>query len=407
MKMIKKEIAEFPIIYANSRPIGRIAVGWGVHTTAADECKAAGIKKALIVSTGLKGTGIVAEIDGILKAGGVSTEIYDKVTSNPKDVEVMKGYEIFKTAGCDGVVSVGGGSSHDCGKAIRAVACNEGRFIIDFAIYIDGILRKQKVKSNKITIPQISVNTTAGTGAESTLVAVITDTTNHKKQGIEMEGAPCTAALIDPLLIRLMPRQIAAWTGWDAFTHAFESFTSRIRSPYTRAIQLGTIQMISENLREFVNNRMNQAACETMCWAESMGSIGMNFGGGGGIVHGLGGGLNNLTDCHHGQANAVVTVPAERYNESSCPDRFAEMAKAMGVDIRGMSRMQAADKWFDEVERFLSDLNIETGHLHDRFGIQHESLEGIASGYGKSVGSQGNPRDYNFEETMGILESLY
>jgi alcohol dehydrogenase class IV len=404
--VINKEIREFPIIYANSRPIGKIAVGWGVHLTAADECKAAGIKKALIVSTGLKKTGIVDEINSILKNGGISTVVYNKVTSNPKDYEVMEGYKVFKEAECDGVVSVGGGSSHDCGKAIRAVACNDGRYIIDFAIYVEGILRKQRIQSKPITIPQISVNTTAGTGAENTLVAVITDTKNHHKQGIEMDGAPARAALIDPLLIRLMPAEIAAWTGIDAFTHALESFTSRIRSPYTRAIQLGTIQMVAENLREFVFNRMNHVACENMCWAESMGSIGMNFGGGGGIVHGLGGGVNNVTDCHHGFGNAIVLVPAERYNEPACPERFAEMAKAMGVDTRGLTTLQAADKWFDEVERLLSDLNIVTGHLQERFGITHQNLEDFARGYGNSVGSQGNPRDYNYEETLKILESL-
>jgi len=163
---------------------------------------------------------------------------------------------------------------------------------------------------------------------------------------------------------------------------------------------------VAANLREFVYNRMNHAACENMCWAESMGSIGMNFGGGGGIVHGLAGGVNNLTDCHHGFANAIVTLPAEKYNEAACPERFAEMARAMGVDTLGMSRMQAADRWFDEVERMLSDLNIVTGHLQEQLGIKPENLEGIATGYGKSVGSQGNPRDYIFEEIMKILKKL-
>jgi len=404
--MINTEMFQFPIIYANARPIGRIAVGWGVHKTVADECKAVGMKKALIVSTGLKGTGIVDEIDGVLKAGGIATEIHNKVTSNPKDTEVMEGYQIFKETGCDGVVSVGGGSSHDCGKAIRAVASNDGRNIMEFGIVIEGIHRKQRTEYKPITIPQISVNTTAGTGAENTLVAVITDTKTHHKQGIEMEGAPANAALIDPLLVRCMPQHIAAWTGWDAFTHAFESFTSKIRSPYTRYIQLGTIQMVAENLREFVFNPMNHVACENMCWAESMGSIGMNFGGGGGIVHGLGGGINKVTDCHHGFANTVVTVPSERYNESTCPDRFAEMARAMGVDTRGMTVMQAADKWFDEVERMLADLNLETGNLQKRFGLTHKDLEETAAGYGNSVASQGNPRSYDYEETLKILEDM-
>jgi methanol:N,N-dimethyl-4-nitrosoaniline oxidoreductase len=85
--VIDKKIFEFPILY--TLPMGKIALGWGVHETVADECKEANIKKALIITTGLKGTGIVDEIKSILNYHGVATVIYDKVTSNPKDYEVM------------------------------------------------------------------------------------------------------------------------------------------------------------------------------------------------------------------------------------------------------------------------------------------------------------------------------
>ncbi len=123
--MVNKQIFQFPIHY--TVPIGKIAIGWGAHTTVADECKTAGIKKTLITTSGLKGTGIVDEIREILLTGGISTEVFDHITSNPKDHEVMEGYRVFREAGCDGVVSVGGGSSHDCGKAVRGVVANGGR----------------------------------------------------------------------------------------------------------------------------------------------------------------------------------------------------------------------------------------------------------------------------------------
>ena len=122
--MIEKKLYEFPISYTTL--IGKIAIGWGAYETVADECKAAGIKKALITTTGLQGTGIVDEVNQILTSNGITTVIYDKVTSNPKDYEVEEAYNIFKEAGCDGVVSVGGGSSHDCGKGVRAMAANDG-----------------------------------------------------------------------------------------------------------------------------------------------------------------------------------------------------------------------------------------------------------------------------------------
>ena len=172
--MVEKKVFEFPIHYTTV--IGQIAIGWGVHETVADECKAANIKKALIVTTGLKGTGIVDEISGILKAGGISTEIFNRVTSNPKDYEVMEAYKVFKEAECDGVVSVGGGSSHDCGKGVRAVAANDGKYICDMSVHLDPPWMEQIKKSRPVSIPQISVNTTAGTGAESAIGAAIINT---------------------------------------------------------------------------------------------------------------------------------------------------------------------------------------------------------------------------------------
>ncbi len=404
--MINKHISEFPIIYANSNPIGKIAVGWGVHTTVADECKAVNIKKALITTTGLRGTGIVDEIKGILNYNGISTEVYNKVTSNPKDHEVMEAYELFVGTQCDGIVSVGGGSSHDCGKAVRIVAANEGRHICDFAAFVTKPWMKDMLKFKPVGIPQIAVNTTAGTGAESTTPAIIKNTQARAKQGIMVRGAAASVALIDPLLVRLMPANYAAWTGWDALTHAFESFLSRIPVPFTHAIQLGAMQLVAENLREFVYNRMNHKACENMCWAESMAAVGISFGAGGGIVHGIGGGIGSLTDCHHGLSNAVVTLPGERYNEASCPEKFAEMARAMGVDTRGMTRIQAADKWFEEMERFLRDLNIQTGNLYSQFGLQEGDAKEIVSRYEHEFVRQGNPRDFNFEETQQLVKSM-
>jgi alcohol dehydrogenase class IV len=403
--MIDKRVFEFPITYTDQ--VGRIALGWGAHETVADECKAAGIKKALITTTGLKGTGIVEEINQILTSNGVATEIFDKVTSNPKDHEVMDGYKVYREAGCNGVVSVGGGSSHDCGKGIRAVAANDGKYVCDMAVFLDPPWMETMKKQKPVTIPQISVNTTAGTGAESTFCGAIINTKVKAKQLVIVPGLAPSIALIDPYLVRLMPQNLAAWTGFDAFAHAFESCISRMSSGYNPAIMLRVVKLVAENLREFSYNRMNHVACENMCWAESMASVGLGFGGGVGIVHGLGHGLSVLHDCHHGLANAVVTIPLERYNEPSCPNRFAEMAEAMGVDTRGLTKMQAADKWFDETERLLSDLNIRTGNLNEQFGLQKKDVKHIVKWqYANDFASEGNPRDFNFDDCVRLLEDM-
>jgi alcohol dehydrogenase class IV len=402
--MINKQMFQFPITY--TIPIARIAIGWGVHETVADECKALNIKKALIVTTGLKGTGIVDEINQILTTNGVATEIYDKVTSNPKEHEVMEAYNVFKDAECDGVVSVGGGSSHDCGKMVRLVFANDGQNICDFAASVDRPWPEVAAKSKPPTIPQVSVNTTGGTGAEATAAAMVTSKKLRTKLGMLMPALAPNIALVDPLLIRLMPQNIAAWTGYDAFAHGFDSFLSRIQSHFTLAISLWTIKLVSENLREFAHNRMNHVACENMCWAENMMVAGLHLGGGAGIVHGVGHQIGALTDAHHGRINAVVTLPLQRYNEATCPDKFGEMARAMGVDTRGLTKMQAADKWFDEVERLLADLDIKTGHLNEQFGLQEKDLEHIVKICSNDWCSEGNPRAFDHDEYLTLLKGM-
>ena len=402
--MINKQVFEFPIIYTNAIP--RIAFGWGSHETVADECKALKIKKALIVTSGLKGTGVVDEIKQILNYNGVSTEIYDKITSNPKDFQVMEAYKVFKDAACDGVVSVGGGSSHDCGKSVRVLAANGGKYICDFAAFLNPPWMEQFMKYKPCTIPQIAVNTTAGTGAEVTSIATVTNTKARAKQLIIVPNIAPTMAIIDPLLIRLMPKKIAAWTGFDAMTHGFEAFVTKVQGPYAAGILLRAIQLISENLRDFTYNRMNHTACERMCAAATMGGIAIGFGAGAGIVHGLGHQLGALTDCHHGLANAVISLAGERYNQSACPEKFAAMARAMGVDTRGMTPVQAADKWFDEMERLLKDLEITPGHLKEQFGLEKKDVEHIVTVYSNDFCSQGNPRDFNHKECVQLLEGL-
>lgn len=403
--MINKNIFQFPILYANTHRIGKIAIGWGSHTIVADEAKQAGISKALIVTTGLKGTGIIDEIKGILEYNGVSTEIFDKVTTNPKDHEVMAGYKAYTESQCDGVVSVGGGSSHDCGKAIRIVAANDGIDISNFQLTIDPPWMLEMAKYKPCQIPQVAVNTTAGTGAELSGGGAITHTDKRVKRMAMVPGLTPAVGIEDPLLIRLQPGYLAAQTAWDGFTHAFEIYISRVQSHYSKALAIYAIKLVAENLREFVYNRMNPEACEAITWAASMsGGIGLGLGGGTGLVHGLGHGLSVLYGLHHGLANAVMTIPGERYNQPECLEKFAEMARAMGMDTTGMTRLEASDQWFYEVERLLEDLNIESGHL-GRYGLKKEDIPHIVEvQHRPDLCAQGNPRDYNYDDLVKLME---
>lgn len=401
--MINKQMIQYPLTY-NDR-IGGVIVGWGAHQMVADECGKAGIKNALITTTGLKGTGIVDEIVGILNHHGISSTVFDGVSSNPRDTEVHEGYKIFKEAKCDGVVSVGGGSSHDCGKGVRALAANPGVDLSKMAARVDVPWQEEMAKFKPISHPQISVNTTTGTGAESTAGAALIDTKINAKMFCPAPNMAPTCALNDPVLARIMPNNLIAWTGFDAYSHAFESYVCRLSSPLNQGIMIHVIKLIAENLREFALNPSNHVAAENMVWASCAAAVGLGFGGGVGIVHGLGHGISCLCDAHHGHANAVITLEMERYNQKCAPEKFGEMARAMGVDTTGMTKMEASDMWFAETERLLDDLEVQTGNLTEQFGLKKEDIPHIVKyQYENDFARQGNPRDFDFDESVQLLE---
>jgi len=401
--VLNQNIFEFPIIYTN--PIPRIALGWGAYQTIGNECKAAGMKKALIVTSGLKGTGIVEEIKGVINHAGVATEIYDKITSNPKDHEIMAAYKTFKAGQCDGVVAIGGGSSIDTGKCVRVIDANGGKDVTNFTVFLDPPFEETLKNMKPCTIPQISVATTSGTGAEVSSWAAISDTRTKTKVLVSGPNVHSTLAVVDPMLSRLQPRHIAAWTGFDALAHAIEAFVTKVQGPYAYGMLLRANELIYQNLREFTFNRMNYAACERMAWASTMGGIAIGFGAGAGIVHGLGHQISALTDCHHGRINAVMMLAGERYNQPAALDKFAAMTAAMGIDTRNMTQLQAADRWFDEIERLLKDLEITPGQLKKQFGLKETDLEHIVKVYANDFCSQGNPKPFDHDEVIGVLKS--
>jgi formaldehyde dismutase / methanol dehydrogenase len=402
--VINKEIFEFPIIYTN--PIPRIALGWGAYQTVGNECKAAGMKKALIVTSGLKGTGVVEEIKGVIEYAGVATEIYDKITTNPKDHEIMAAYKMFKDAQCDGVVALGGGSSIDTAKGVRIVAANGGKDITNFTVFIDPPWMDTLKTMKPCTIPQISVTTTSGTGAEVSSFAALSNTKTKTKILVSAPNIPSTLAIIDPLLVRLQPRHVAAWTGFDALAHGIEAFVTKVQGPYAYGLLLRAVELISQNIREFVYNRMDHNACERMCWASTMGGIAIGFGAGAGIVHGLGHQVSALTDCHHGRINAVMMLAGERYNQPAITGKLAALVRTMGVDTTGLTEWEASERWFEEIEQLLEDLEIQPGHLTEQFGVQEKDLDKIVRVYANDFCSQGNPREFNYDEVMDLMRSV-
>jgi len=403
--MIKTEIKEFPLLYMH--PHGRAIVGWGGYKMAGQECKAYGIKHALLVTTGLKRTGIVEEVKGVLEYAGVAATLFDGISSNPKDREVAAAYKVYKDARCDGVVSVGGGSSHDAGKAVRLLASNEGEetSLRNFAAFLHPDPAMKVPAPKPVAIPQVAINTTCGTGADCTGGAVVTDSDWVYKMILVAPGITPSVGISDPLLMRSQPPHIAAGAGMDAFVHALEAMVGRLNFPVAHATGRWAIKLIAENLREVVANRNNDAALENMAWAQLIAAFGYNMGGGMGMVHGISHGISALKDLHHGRANAIMLVPVERFNMIAKPKAFADVAACFGVDTRGMTVVQAAEKALEEMERLRNDVGFTDISLK-QLNLTEENIEHVAKWALNDINYEGNPRGMNQTQVKEILRGL-
>lgn len=382
--------AEFPLKMFHATP--RAMIGWGAYQMAGLETKAVGIKHALLVTSGLKGTGIVEEIVGVLKYAGVEVTVYDGVTTNPKDYEAHAAHKMYREAGCDGVVSLGGGSSHDCGKAVRIIEHHDGASIHSFDGFNDF--------KTPITIPQVAITTTCGTGSETTNAAVITNTEKKYKMIMFERSIVCTQAIIDPALMRLLPPHLTAWTGMDALTHAVEAYTSRMGLYTSMGMAISAVKLIAENLRNAYGNGNNDQAREKMAWAQYSAGHAINSAGAG-VVHSMAHSLGGYIDLPHGRCNSIILADAQRYNLVACPELYADIARAMGVNTTGMTDIQAAEKAVEEMEKLRDDLGV-TEKLSD-LGLKAEDVDKVAEFAMHDVCKDANPRTVNIEDVKDLF----
>ncbi|MGL5244928.1 MAG: iron-containing alcohol dehydrogenase, partial [Sarcina sp.] len=304
-----------------------------------ERCKILGGKKALIVTDkflrNMEGGAVELTVKHLTDAG-IEVAYYDGVEPNPKDTNVAEGLEIFKNENCDMIITVGGGSAHDCGKGIGIAATHEGD-LYDYA----------GIETLTNPLPAIlSVNTTAGTASEVTRHCVITNTKTKVKFVIVSWRNLPLVSFNDPLLMVKKPAGLTAATGMDALTHAIEAYVSKDANPVTDASAIQAIKLISNNLRQAVALGENLVARENMAYGSLLAGIAFNNANLG-YVHAMAHQLGGLYDMPHGVANAMLLPHVSRYNLISNPQKFADIAEFMGENIEGLSLMDAAEKAID------------------------------------------------------------
>ena len=367
-------------------------MGAGCLKDAADSIQSQGFKKGLIVTDKiLNQIGVVKQVQELLSVRDVETVVFDGTQPNPTISNVNAGLELLTDNDCDFVVSLGGGSPHDCAKGIALVASNGGQ-IADY----EGV-----DQSAKPMLPLIAINTTAGTASEMTRFCIITDEERHIKMAIVDKHTTPLISVNDPELMLAKPASLTAATGMDALTHAVEAYVSIAATPITDAVAIKAIELIQAHLRTAVENGDDIEAREQMAYAQFM--AGMAFNNASlGYVHAMAHQLGGFYDLPHGVCNAILLPHVQRYNAQVCPERLRDVAKAMGVNVEGMSGEEGAAAAIDAIVVLAKDVGIPSGIKE--LGAKLEDIPTLADNALKDACGFTNPKQATHEEISKIFE---
>ena len=375
-----------------------IITGAGASEKVGEQAKRHGTTKALIVTDpGILKIGYADQISKNLHNAGIVSTIFSDVTPDPTLQNVTDGLNQYRAESCDVIISIGGGSAIDCGKGISIKLTNDGEFVDYMGV--------DKIPNQGA--PLIAIPTTAGTGSEVTKVTVITDTEQNVKMMLSSSCLLASVAIVDPLLSLTTPPHLTAAVGVDALTHAIEAYISKRAQPITDALALKAIRLISGSLRQAWSDGGNISARTDMMLGATI--AGMAFSNSSvALVHGMSRPIGAYFHIHHGLSNSVLLLDVMKFSVVGAPQRFADIAEAMGEQIDGLSLMKQADAAITAVERLVSDIQMprlgEIGIDADKFEevIEKMAADAIASG-----SPANNPRHATQEEIIALYRKCF
>ena len=343
----------------------RIVFGAGVVRDLALECKRLGVERAVIVTDKVlrERTDVVSRVQAAL--GARCAGIYDGVIPDTSVQTIDQGAAFAKQKGCDGLISVGGGSSIDTAKGIAIVLTMGG-----------GIRDHQGSQSlGRKQTTHIAVPTTAGTGSEVSQYAVVKDHEAHEKMHYADDHIVPDTAVLDPEVTLGMPRGLTAATGADALTHAIEAYQSINRNPMSDTLALGAIRLIAQYLAKACEDGSDLVARGQMLVAANLAGMAFNASGVG-LVHAMAHIVGARYGVHHGTANAICLPHVMRFNADELSARLRDIADALGIDVRGMSDEAAAQAASDAVLKLNARIGLPA-HLRE-VGVPENELDACA-----------------------------
>lgn len=325
-----------------------------------------GGNKALIVSDpGVLAAGWVQQVLASVGNAGLESTLFTQVTPNPRIEEVAAGAAVYAEQGCDIIVAVGGGSAIDCAKGIGLLAANQGG--IRDLVGVDNVSAPMP--------PTICIPTTAGTSADVSQFAVITDREINRKLLIISKAVVPDISLIDPTTLTTMDAPLTACTGMDALVHAVEAYVSLGHSPLTDMHALQAVRLISSNLQKSITEPNNLEYRNNMMLASL--EAGLAFSNASlGAVHAMAHSLGGLLDLPHGQCNAMLLDAVVDFNYGQVEQRYRDIATAMGIEIDGLPSGEIRKRLVAEIRRLR-----ETAGLRDtlsRCGVHRTDVHELA-----------------------------
>ncbi len=354
-------------------------------------------KKALIVTdpvmVKLGNTRLVTDI---LDDISVSYTIYDGITGEPTDAMIEKGLEIYIENECDFLIAVGGGSPIDSMKAIAAVSSSGGS--------IDDYMGKVITKP---TPPMVAVATTSGTGSEATQFTIITNTEKDIKMLLKGPVLMPDVAIDDPAFTMTAPKSVTAATGLDALCHAAEAYTSRKSQPLTDELALSAVKKIFQYLPLCYNEGTNVDARAQMSLAALEAGVAFNNASVT-IIHGMSRPIGALFHVPHGISNAMLLSKCFSYVYDGAYDRFADMARAIGVASHHDHDKEAANKFIRKCTELCKICEIPT---LEQYGIDKKEFFAAIDKMADDAMASGSPsntiKNITKEDVVKIYKSLW
>jgi len=356
----------------------------------------------VVTDPGLMGLHLLDSLFDALKSAGIKYSLYDQVQPNPTIDNIEAALKIYKANNCHAIIAFGGGSPMDCAKITGARVARPNRSVTKMRGLFKVILPAFKMGS-LLPPPLFAVPTTAGTGSETTIAAVVSNPQTHEKYPITDPVIRPRYAVLDPLLTVGLPPNITATTGMDALTHAVESYIGKFyNNKDTRRKAVLAVEMIFNNIEKAFNNGKDLEARGQMLLAAYYGGYTFTRGGVG-YTHTIGHNLGGMYGVPHGLAMPVIMPYVLEWYGEAVHKPLAELADVAGVSKSGMSQPQKAKAFIEAIKALNKRMSIP-----NKFDcIKDEDIQIIAErALLECNPTYPVPKIMNKEDCMGVIRSL-